>query len=321
MKYENITYLDAVYSAISEEMAIDRRVVIIGEDLAVFEKSGMFGKDTHGRVRSTPICENGFTGMAIGAAMTGLRPIVHINMANFLYLASDQIINQASKMRYMTGGQMSIPIVFRILMIHKQSSAAQHSDRPYSMFMNVPGLKIVAPSTPCDMKGLFKAAVRDNNPVLIFEDGNLHNQKGDVPTDIDHLISIGKADLKKRGKDVTIISISGCLPDSMSAAERLEKDGVSVEVVDIRTLAPIDSETIIESVLKTNRVVIVENGNKTNSAASEISAIINEHAFKHLLSPIQRVTAPDVHVPFSPSLENSLFPSEKSIVDSVRKIL
>lgn len=259
--------------------------------------------------------------MAIGAAMTGLRPIVDLTIASFTYLASDQIINQASKLRYMTGGQMQIPIVFRAGMYYNINNAAQHSDRPYPFFMSAPGLKIVIPSTPADMKGLMKAAVRDDDPVMVFEDCNLWAKKESVPSDMDYLIPIGSADVKKAGSDVTIVSIGACLTTVMAAVKALEKEGVSVEVVDPRTLVPLDKDTIMASVAKTGRLVIVDNAHRTNSAASEIAAVVAEEAFESLHKPIVRVTTPDTHIPASPVLENIIYPSEEDICSAVKSIL
>ncbi len=316
-----ISYSDAIDIAIKEEMERDESVVFIAEDIAIFADSGVYGDIDRGRIRSAPISENSFSGMAIGAAMTGLRPIVNLNIANFIYLAADQIINQASKLRYMTGGQMRVPVVFRVLMFYNGSNAAQHSDRPYSLFMNTPGLKVVAPSTPSDMKGLLKSAVRDDDPVIIFEDVNVFESTQMVFTDTEYLIPIGKADVKKTGEDLTIVSIAGCLPVVLEAAYLLECEGVSIEVIDPRTLVPLDKDTIIKSVMKTGRLVIVDNAHRTNSAASEISAIVSEELFDYLKNPIKRVTTPDVNIPFSPALEKSLYPDKDSVVDAVKSIL
>ena len=317
-----LSYGDAINEATKEEMERDKNVIIIAEDIAVSASSGIFGAVDEKRVRSTPISENSFAGMAIGAAMTGLRPIVNLNIANFIHLASDQIINQASKLHFMTGGQMKLPVVFRALMLHNGANAAQHSDRPYSMFMNTPGLKILVPSTPADMKGLLKSAIRDDDPVLIFEDVNLYADTGLVSTDPDYLIPIGKADIKKEGDDITVVSISGCLRPSLAAAEELEeKNGISVEVIDLRTLVPLDKDTILESVKKTGRLIIVDLAHRTNGAAAEIAATIAEEAFDILRRPIQRVTTPDINIPFSPVLEKLLYPNKEDVMAAIEKIL
>lgn len=319
--HKTLNYFNAIIAAEVEELARDEKVILIGEDLAVYGASGLFGAVGSKQIWGAPISENSFCGMAVGAAMTGLRPIVDINIASFMYLASDQIINQAGKLHYMTGGQMKVPVVFRCSMWHGSSIAAQHSDRPYPMFMNAPGLKILAPSTPAEMKGLLKSAVRDDDPVVIFEDNALWPVKELVPTDPDFLIPIGKAAIKKPGSDITIVAISGCCLEAIKAAEALEEEGISVEVIDPRTLVPLDKETIINSVAKTGRVVVIDSANRTCNAAAEISAIIAEEAFESLKKPIQRLSTPDVHIPFSPALETQLYPNKASIMAAVKKIL
>ena len=212
---------------------------------------------------------------------------------------------------------MHVPIVFRVVMVHNQSNAAQHSDRPYPMFMNVPGLKIVTPSTPADAKGLLKAAIRDNDPVLFFEDTNLYANEEDLPTSSDHLIPIGRGEIKRSGTDISIVSISGCLTEVMKAAQTLQEQGISAEVIDPRTLVPLDKEIILKSVRKTGHLIIVDLANRTNSAASEIAAVIGEEAFEYLRSPIQRITTPDTHPAFSPALERPLYPNAAKIIAAV----
>ena len=315
-----LSYMDAIVLAQKEEMLRDESVVLIGEDISIYGGTELVKRFDENRVRNMPISENSFTGMGIGAAMTGLRPIVDLTIASFTYLASDQIINQASKLRYMTGGQIQVPIVFRTGMYYKIGNAAQHSDRPYPFFMSAPGLKIIVPSTPADMKGLLKSAVRDDDPVMIFEDCNLWAKKEQVSTDPDYLIPIGRADIKRAGSDVTIISIGACLPIVLAASDALQKQGISAEVVDPRTLVPLDRETLIRSVAKTGRLVIVDNAHRTNSAASEIAAVIAEEAFESLRKPIQRVTTPDVHIPFSSVLEKTVYPTVADVIEAVNKI-
>ncbi len=315
-----LSYMDAIVQAQKEEMLRDERVVMIGEDVSIYGGTELVRSFDENRVRNMPISENSFTGMAIGAAMTGLRPIVDLTIASFTYLAADQIINQASKLRYMTGGQIQVPIVFRAGMYYKIGNAAQHSDRPYPFFMSAPGLKIIVPSTAADMKGLLKSAVRDDDPVMIFEDCNLWAKKDLVSTDPDFLIPIGCADIKRPGSDVTIISIGACLPMVLAAAKTLQKQGISAEVVDPRTLVPLDKEVLIRSVAKTGRLVIVDNAHRTNSAASEIAAVIAEEAFESLRKPIQRVTTADVHIPFSPVLEKIVYPTAADVIGAVNKI-
>jgi len=316
-----ISYLDALVQAQIEEMDRDERVILMGEDIAVYGGGKVVQRFDATRIWSMPISEGSFTGVGIGAAISGLRPIVDLSIASFMYLASDQIINQASKLRYMTGGQIKVPIVFRCCMYYGASIAAQHSDRPYPLFMNVPGLKIISPTTPADMKGLLKSAVRDENPVLIFEDTKLWPVKGDVPTDTDFLVPIGKADIKREGTDVTLVAIAGAMRPALEAAQKLAEEGISVELIDPRTLKPLDMDTIISSVAKTGRLVLVENAHRVCSVTAEIAAIVSEDAFDLLKRPIQRLTAPDVHVPFSPVLENQLYPNKDKIIAAVKKII
>lgn len=316
-----LTYLKAIVEAQREEMLRDERVILIGENIDIYGGSALFDTFDEKRLRNVPISENSFAGMGIGAALTGLRPIVDLTIASFVYLAADQIINQAAKLRYMTGGQLSVPIVFRACTYYNICNAAQHSDRPYPFFMNVPGLKIVAPATPADMKGLLKAAIRDDDPVLVFEDMNLWTQKADVPTDPDHLVPIGEADVKVAGDDVTLVSIAGCLPRVLSAARSLRASSISAEVVDLRTLLPLDRPTLLRSVAKTGRVVIVDNSHGTGSVASEVAAVIAEEGFHSLRAPIQRVTTPDVQIPYSAALEKPLYPSEERIIAAATRAL
>jgi pyruvate/2-oxoglutarate/acetoin dehydrogenase E1 component len=316
-----MTYLEAVVQAQIEEMERDDRVILIGEDTAVYGGGKIVERFDASRVWSTPISEGSFTGVGIGAAITGLRPIVDLGIASFMYLASDQIINQAAKLRYMTGGQIQVPIVFRTTMYYGSSLAAQHSDRPIPVFLNVPGLKIVSPTTPAGIKGLLKSAIRDDDPVLIFEDTKLWPLKGQVSTDPDYLVPIGKAEVRLAGEDVTIIAIAGAMRPALEAAKDLSDEGISVELVDPRTLKPLDNETIIAAVAKTGRVILVENAHRVASLTSEIAAIISEEAFECLKKPLIRLTAPDVHVPFSPALEQGMFPSKDQIVAAAKKLL
>jgi len=315
------SYLDAIVDAQIEEMERDERVILMGEDLAVYGDGKVLKTFGELRVWSTPISENSFCGIAVGAAMTGLRPVVALNIASFMYLASDQIINQAGKLHYMTGGQMKVPVVFRCSLYYNTSIAAQHSDRPYPMFMNAPGLKIIAPTTPSDMKGLLKSAIRDDDPVIVFEDSTLWTSKEEVPTDPEFLVPIGEASVKREGRDVTIVAIAGCLKPAMAAAESLKTQGISAEVVDPRTLVPLDKEGLIRSVEKTGRLVIADNANRTCNAAAEIAAVIAEEAFDCLKKPIRRLSTPDVHIPFSPALEKPLYPSANAIAAAAARLL
>ncbi len=316
-----MSYLDAIVQAQIEELERDERVIMMGEDIAIYGSGNLVERFGAKRIWPMPISETSFTGVGIGAAIAGLRPIIDLNIASFMYLASDQIINQAAKLRFMTGGQVRVPILFRVCMYYGTSIAAQHSDRPYPMFMNVPGLKIISPTTPADVKGLLKAAVRDDDPVMLFEDMKLWTLKDEVPTDLDFLVPIGKADIKRAGRDVTIVAISGAMRPTLEAAKALEKEGISAEVIDPRTLKPLDMDPILESVGKTGRLVIVENAHRMVSASSEIAAIVCEEAFDALRKPIIRLTAPDVHVAFSPALEQALFPSAEQIAAAVKRLL
>jgi acetoin:2,6-dichlorophenolindophenol oxidoreductase subunit beta len=315
---QRISYLEAIVQAQIEEMRRDERVILIGEDLAIYGDGKVLKTFPPGRVWSTPISEGSFTGMAVGAAMTGMRPVVNLTIASFMYLASDQIINQAGKLRYMTGGQTKVPAVFRCSMYYGGSIAAQHSDRCYPMFMNAPGLKIIAPTSPADMKGLLKAAIRDDDPVVIFEDSTLWMTKEEVSTDPECLVPIGEAAVKHAGSDVTLVAVAGAMKAALAAAKALAGEGVSVEVVDPRTLVPLDTDAIVRSVVKTGRLIVVDNANRTCNAAAEIAATVAEEAFDSLKKPIVRLSTPEVHIPFSPVLEKPLYPSPETIAAAVR---
>ena len=315
------TYLDAIVEAQIEEMERDSRVIMMGEDIAIYGSGDLierFGKD---RIWAMPISELSFSGVGIGAAIRGLRPIVDLSIASFMYLASDQIVNQAAKLRYMTGGRLNVPIVFRVCMYYGVSIAAQHSDRPYPLFMNVPGLKIISPTGPADVKGLLKAAIRDDDPVLFFDDMRLWTQKEEVSLDPERLVPIGKAAVKKHGSDITMVAIGGAIRPAMEAVAMLEKDGISTEVIDPRTLKPLDMGAILESVAKTGRLILIENAHRIANASSEIAASVAEFGFGSLKRPIVRLTAPDVHVPFSPQLERLMYPDKDQIASAVRKLL
>ncbi|MER9708454.1 pyruvate dehydrogenase complex E1 component subunit beta [Mesorhizobium sp. M0204] len=316
-----MTYFDALIEAEREEMIRDERVVLIGEDVALYSGAALIEHFGRNRIWTMPISEGSFAGMGIGAAINGLRPIVDLRIASFVYLASDQIVNQASKLRYMTGGQIDVPIVFRCCMYSRGGWAAQHADRPYPFFMNVPGLKIISPTSAADIKGLMKSAIRDDDPVLVFEDTGLWTVEGDVPTDPDHLIPIGKADVKREGKDVTLIAIAGAIRPTMEAVDALAEESISVEVIDPRTLKPLDHEAFKTSVAKTGRLMIVDNAHSICNVGSEISAVMAEEAFDLLKRPIERLSAPDIHVPFSPALEKDFYPTKERIMEAVRRLL
>ncbi|MER9250156.1 alpha-ketoacid dehydrogenase subunit beta [Mesorhizobium sp. M0590] len=315
-----MTYLDALMEAQLEEMTRDEHVVLMGEDIAHHGGGKLIEQFGANRIWNMPISEASFTGMGIGAAINGLRPIVDLTTASFVYLASDQIINQASKLRFMTGGQIDIPIVFRCSMFSLGSIAAQHADRPYPLFMNVPGLKIISPTSAADIKGLMKSAIRDDDPVLVFEDTGLWSDKGDVPTDPDYLIPIGKADVKREGRDVTVIAIAGAMRPTMQAVDALAGEGISVEVIDPRTLKPLDHAAFKTSVAKTGRLVIVENAHRVCNVGSEIAAVLAEEGFHLLKRPILRLSAPDIHAPFSPALEQNFYPTKDDIIAAIRRL-
>lgn len=317
------TFLQAIRDAQYEEMKRDAAVFIIGQDV----ECNMFGTTTgmiddfgKERVRDTPIAEAGMTGVAAGAAMVGMRPIVDYTIAPFLYPAFDQIISIVAKSRYLYGGQAKVPVVLRANLIYGNGNAAQHSDRPYSMFMHMPGLKIMAPSNAYDMKGLMKTAIRDDDPVMSFEDVALWSSKSEIP-DEEYLIPFGVADIKKPGKDCTVVAIGAMVNLALAAAEELAKDNIQIEVVDPRTLSPLDTTSILESVKKTGRLVIVDAAFGRCSAASEISAVVSDEGFWDLRAPIMRVTTENTHIPFSSSMEAQLYPSKDKVLAAVRRTL
>jgi pyruvate/2-oxoglutarate/acetoin dehydrogenase E1 component len=312
------TYLQATAQAVRDAMRADPRVFVMGEDV----QSGIYGDYGHRefgteRVRNTPISEAAFFGAGIGAALTGMRPVIEATASTFLYMAMDQIVNQAAKIRYMTGGQARVPLVIRSTVLYAVGGAAHHSDRAWAMFAQCPGLRIVVPSTPYDAKGLMTAAIRDDNPVLWFDDTNLWGRRGDVP-DEDYVVPLGKADIKRAGTDLTIVALAGAVQQSLLAAQQLEAERISVEVIDLRTVAPLDRETVLESVAKTGRLLAVDLAPGTCSVASEIAATVAEQAFDRLRAPVKRLTAPDVPVPFSPALEQLMYPTAQRIVEAAR---
>jgi pyruvate/2-oxoglutarate/acetoin dehydrogenase E1 component len=319
-----ITMGDAVREALAEEMRRDERVCILGEDVAEaghpFKVLGglleEFGRD---RVIDTPISEAGFTGLAVGAAMTGLRPVADIMFGDFLTLAMDQMVNQAAKMHYMSGGAWKVPMVLRTTLGASRRSAAQHSQSLHAWFSHIPGLKVVLPSTPYDAKGLMKTAIRDDNPVVFFEDKMMYKLKGPVPAD-DYTIPLGVADIKRPGSDVTIIATSSMVQVALGAAASLEKAGISAEVIDPRTTWPLDERTLIESAQKTSRVIVVDEGYERYGVTAEIAAVIAQGAFHYLDAPVKRVGAMHVPVPFSPALEDSTVPSEHAVFEAAREL-
>jgi len=323
-----MSYLGAIGAAQREAMAADERVVIIGEDVEanVYGTTGgksrasegdfkqMFGAN---RIRNTPISEEVIVGAAAGAAMTGLRPIVDLSYSSFLYMAMDQFVNQVAKNRYMFGGQASMPVVFRSAMFYGLNTGAHHSDRPYPMFMNVPGLKIIVPASPSDAKGLLRSAVDSDDPVLIFEACVLWGMKEEVD-EAEYHIPLGVGRTLREGSDATIVAVSGAVPEAVAAADLLAAEGISVEVFDPRTLVPLDVDGILTATAKTGRLVVADPAHRTCSAASEIAAIVAEEIFDELKGPVRRVTTPDMQIPFSPSLEKQMYPSRASIAEAVR---
>jgi pyruvate dehydrogenase E1 component beta subunit len=268
-------------------------------------------------VLDTPISEAGITGVALGAALTGLRPVIEIMFVDFTTLASDQIVNQAAKLRYMTAGQCSVPLVIRTAMGAGRRAAAQHSQSLQAWYCHIPGLKVVMPATPGDAKGLLKSAIRDDNPVLFLEDKMMYNQKGPIP-DGDYVIPLGQARIHREGRDATLICTSSMLQPGLEAASALAADGIDVEVIDPRTLSPLDDETLIRSAIKTGHVLVVDEGYQSFGVTAEIAARIMQGAFDYLDAPVQRLGAADVPVPFSPNLEDSTIPSAARIIELVK---
>lgn len=317
-----LTYTEALLEAFREEMRRDDKVFHLCGALGLLERLiPEFGAE---RVRVCPISEEAYVGASIGAAGSGFRPIVSPGMMTFAFTAMDQIVNQMAKIHYMFGGQAAFPIVFRASTGGGRSAAAQHSQSPHPMFMNLAGLKLIMPATPYDAKGLMKSAIRDNNPVVFFEDQilSLRGMKGPVPEE-EYTIPIGVADVKRQGNEVTVVAISKMVPEALAAAEELASEGISVEVVDPRTLVPMDKETLRISVQKTGRVVIVDEACITCSAAAEIAALLTEDraTFHALQAPPKRICAPDVPIPYSPVMEQFCLPNKDRIVQGIRKVL
>lgn len=320
-----MTYREALNLALREEMQRDPRVFLIGEEVGVYEgaykvSQGLLREFGERRVVDTPICESGFTGVAIGAAMLGLRPVVEMMTFNFAILALDQIVNSAAKMYYMSGGQFNVPIVVRGPGGPAHQLAAQHSQSMEVYFYHVPGLKVVRPSTPRDAKGLLKSAIRDDNPVIFIESETLYGIKGEVPEDPEFTIPLGKAEVRREGRDVTVIAYMGMLYRALEAAEELEKEGISCEIVDPRTLRPMDIGTIIGSVRKTHRAVVVEAGAGFAGMGSEIAAFITESAFDDLDAPVERVTGANAPMPYAKNLEQAKTPSKAKITAAIRRV-
>ena len=320
-----ITYRDAVVRALDEELARDENVIFFGEDVAraggVFKATpGLWEKYGDVRVRDTPISENAIVGAGIGAALTGLRPVIELMFADFAAVTLDQIVNQAAKMRYLSGGQISIPLTIRAAQGAGAGFGAQHSQSCEGMFMNTPGLKVVVPSNPADVLGLLKTAVRDDNPVVFLEHKFQYAEKGEVP-DGEHLVPFGVASVLRKGKDVTLIAIQKMVSVALKAADQLEKEGISAEVIDPRTLVPLDLETIIGSVKKTGRLVTIEEGMYSGGWGSEVASRVTDEAIWHLEGPVIRVTLKSGMVPFSLPLEEYVIPGAADVVAAVKRAL
>nr|MBI2904802.1 alpha-ketoacid dehydrogenase subunit beta [Chloroflexota bacterium] len=319
-----LTFAEAIREALAEEMRRDPRVFIMGEDVAEAGTpfkvlSGLveeFGKE---RVMDTPISEAGITGLGVGAAMTGMRPVVDIMFGDFITLTMDQMVNQAAKVRYMSGGKLKVPMVMRTTLGATRRSAAQHSQSLHAWFSHVPGLKVAIPSTPADAKGLLKTAIRDENPVVFFEDKMMYKLKGPVP-DGDYTIPFGVADIKRAGTDITLVATSSMVQVALGAARMLEEIGLSAEVIDPRTTSPLDKETLIDSARKTSRALVIDEGYERYGVTAEIASVIADGAFYYLDAPVKRMGAMDVPIPFSPPLEDVTVPTEKTVFEMAKML-
>src|SRR5499426_156539 len=319
-----LTLAEAVREALAEELRRDPKVFICGEDIAEAGHpfkvlTGLvdeFGKE---RVLDTPISEAGFTGIAVGAAMTGLRPVVDIMFGDFIGLTMDQMVNQAAKIHYMSGGKWKCPMVMRTTLGATRRSAAQHSQSLHAWLCHIPGLKVVLPSTPYDAKGLLKSAIRDENPVVFFEDKMMYKLKGPVPAE-DYTIPFGVADIKREGKDITLVATSSMVQVALGAAVLLEEIGISAEVVDPRTMWPLDEKTLVDSVRKTSRCIVIDEGYFRYGVTGEIASVIAEGAFYDLDGPVRRIGARHVPVPFSPALEDATVPNERDVFEMARQM-
>lgn len=319
-----LTLGEAVREALAEELRRDPRVLILGEDIAeagtVFKVlTGLVDEFGPERILDTPISEPGFTGIAIGAAMAGLRPVVDIMFGDFIGLTMDQMANQAAKIHYMSGGSWKVPMVMRTTLGATRRSGAQHSQSLHAWFCHIPGLKVVTPSTPYDAKGLMKTAIRDENPVVFFEDKMMYRLKGPVPEE-EYTIPLGVADIKREGEDLTIVATSSMVQVALGAAKLLEKYDISAEIVDPRTLWPLDEQTILDSVKKTSRAMVMDEGYGRYGVTAEIASVIAENAFFDLEAPVKRMGAMHVPIPFSPPLEDVTVPTEETVCEAAREL-
>jgi pyruvate/2-oxoglutarate/acetoin dehydrogenase E1 component len=319
-----LTFAQAVREALAEEMRRDSRVCIFGEDVAEAGTpfkvlSGLVEEFGAERVLDTPISEAGFTGMGVGAAMTGLRPVVDIMFGDFLTLTMDQLVNQAAKVHYMSGGTWKVPLVLRTTLGATRRSAAQHSQSLHAWLSHVPGLKVVMPSTPYDAKGLLKTAIRDENPVVFFEDKMMYKQKGPVPEE-EYTIPLGVADVKRAGEDITLVATSSMVQVALAAAKLLEEVGIRAEVIDPRTTWPLDEKTLVQSAKKTSRAIVLDEGYGRYGVTGEIASVISEGAFFNMEAPVKRMGAMHVPIPFSPPLEDVTVPTEQTVFEAARTL-
>jgi len=319
-----LTFAQAVNEALAEEMRRDKRVCILGEDVAEAGTpfkvlSGLVQEFGVERVIDTPISEPGFTGVGVGAAMTGMRPVIDIMFGDFLTLTMDQMVNQAAKVHYMSGGKWKVPMVLRTTLGASRRSAAQHSQSLHAWFSHVPGLKVVMPSTPYDAKGLLKSAIRDENPVVFFEDKMMYKLKGPVPVE-EYTIPFGVADVKREGEDITLVATSSMVQVALEAADLLETVGISAEVIDPRTMWPLDEKALIDSAKKTSRVIVIDEGYERYGVTAEIASVIAEGAFFDLEAPVKRMGAMHVPIPFSPPLEDVTVPTGPGLFAAAKKL-
>ena len=319
-----LTFAQAIREALAEEMRRDSRVCILGEDVAEAGTpfkvlSGLVEEFGTTRVIDTPISEAGFTGVGVGAAMTGMRPVIDIMFGDFLTLTMDQMVNQAAKVHYMSGGKWKVPMVLRTTLGATRRSAAQHSQSLHAWLCHVPGLKVVLPSTPYDAKGLLKTAIRDENPVVFFEDKMMYKLKGPVPAE-DYTLPLGVADIKRAGKDITLVATSSMVQVALGAAALLENMGISAEVVDPRTTWPLDERTLVESARKTSRAIVIDEGYGRYGVTAELASVIAEGAFYNLEAPVKRMGAMHVPIPFSPALEDLPVPTEQSVFEAAKSL-
>jgi pyruvate dehydrogenase E1 component beta subunit len=314
---------NAITEALAEEMERDEKVILFGEDVEISitgDTTGLHKKFGRDRIRNTPISEATLTGMAIGAAAGGYRPILHMMMANFIYTGFDAIANQMSKLRLMTGGQVNLPLTVMATYGGGRSIAAQHSDAPYPLLMNLGGIGVAIPSTPADAKGLLKTAIRSDNPVFFLEPGGRAGEQGEVP-DEDYTIPFGEAAVRTEGSDVTIVGFGAMMRHCLEAQAMLAENGVSAEVIDCRTLVPLDEETIFDSIAKTGRLIVVDEARDRCSAASHIAAVVADRAFMSLKAPVRRITVPDICMPYAPNVEKEVLPNPEKVAAAARDLM